>query len=86
MRVFFISLKKHNILNLFFYKILNPLSQNSFLMDEDFQKNIEKIIIRCGDNDLSFELLNPLYTRLSDQNDTEFVEIYTLILINFLKF
>lgn len=70
----------------FFYKILNPLSQNSFLMDDDFQKNVEKMIIRCKSNDLSFELLNPLYTRLSEQNDTEFVEIYTLILINFLNF
>jgi hypothetical protein len=25
----------------FFYKLLNPLSQNSFLMNNDFQKNIE---------------------------------------------
>ena len=70
----------------FFYKILNPLSQNSFLMQDDFHKNVEKMIIRCKSNDLSFELLNPLYTRLSENNDTEFVEIYTLILINFLNF
>lgn len=70
----------------FFYKILNPLSQNSFLMDDDFQKNVEKLIIRSGTKDSSFELLNPLYKRLSDDNNTEFVEIYTLILINFLNF
>jgi hypothetical protein len=70
----------------FFYKLLNPLSQNSFLMDDDFQKNIEKLIIRSGVKDSSFELLNPLYKRLSDDNNTEFVEIYTLILVNFLNF
>jgi len=70
----------------FFYKILNPYLQNSFLMEDEFQKNIEKIIIRCKSSDMSFELLNPLYTRLSENNDTEFVEIYTLILVNFLNF
>ena len=69
----------------FFYKILNPVLQNSFLMD-DFQKNTEKLIIRSKSKDISFELLNPLYTRLSENNDTDFVEIYTLILINFLNF
>lgn len=70
----------------FFYKILNPLSENSFLMEEDFQKNLEKLIIRSSVRDISFELLNPLYKRMSDSNSTEFVEIYTLILVNFLNF
>ena len=70
----------------FFYKILNPLSENSFLMEEDFQKNLEKLIIRSSIRDISFELLNPLYKRMSDSNSTEFVEIYTLILVNFLNF
>lgn len=70
----------------FFYKILNPNLSNSFLMDENFQENLEKLIIRVKDNEISFELLNPLYKRSSDNNSTEFVEIYTLILINFLNF
>jgi len=71
----------------FFYKILNPLSDSSFLMDgENFQDNIEKLIIRVQDKDISFEILNPLYKRVSDTNSTEFVEIYTLILVNFLNF
>lgn len=70
----------------FFYKILNPSSENSFLMDGDFQKNMEKLIIRSSVKDVSFELLNPLYSRVSDTNSTDFVEIYTLILINFLNF
>jgi hypothetical protein len=54
----------------FFYKILNPLSEGSFLMDDDFQKNIEKLIIRNIDSDMSFQLLNPLYSRLSENNYT----------------
>ena len=70
----------------FFYKILNPQISNSFLMDDDFQSNLEKLIIRINDKDISFEILNPLYKRISDSNSTEFVEIYTLILFNFLTF
>ena len=70
----------------FFYKILNPQVNNSFLMDDDFQKNAEKLIIRVDNKELSFELLNPLYKRFSDSNSTEFVEIYSLILVNFLNF
>ena len=70
----------------FFYKILNPSSKNSFLMDDDFHKNIEKLVIRCDSEDISFQLLNPLYKRISDDNNTEFVEIYTLILVSFLNF
>lgn len=70
----------------FFYKILNPQLTNSFLMQDDFQKNLEKIIIRVANKDVSFELLNPLYKRISDSNSTDFVEIYSLILVNFLNF
>lgn len=70
----------------FFYKLLNPNIDSSFLMDEDFQVNVEKLIFRLIDGDRSFELLNPLYRRVSDGNSTEFVEIYTLILINFMNF
>jgi hypothetical protein len=71
----------------FFYKILNPSSTNSFLMTEDdYQSNVEKLIVRTASGDISFEILNPLYKRISDSNSTEFVEIYTLILVNFLNF
>ena len=70
----------------FFYKILNPLSENSFLMDDDFQNNLEKLIVRIEGKDISFQLLNPLYKRISDENSTDYVEIYSLILINFLNF
>lgn len=70
----------------FFFKLLNPQLKNSFLMSDDFQKNMEKIIIRVDGLDISFEILNPLYTRFSEANSTDFVEIYTLILVNFLNF
>lgn len=71
----------------FFYKILNPNIENSFLMEGDnYQENVEKLIIKTTNNDISFELLNPLYKKLESSNNTEFVEIYTLILVNFLNF
>lgn len=70
----------------FFYKILNPNSTNSFLMNDRFQENLEKIVIKLKDKDLSFQILNPLYQRVSEENSTEFTEIYTLILVNFLTF
>jgi hypothetical protein len=70
----------------FFYKLLNPNTVGSFLMGEDFQKNLEKLIIKVKEDNLSFEILNPLYKKISENNSTEFVEIYTLILINFLNF
>lgn len=70
----------------FFYKILNPLSENSFLMEDEFQENLEKLIIRVEDADISFQLLNPLYKRMSDDNSTDYVEIYSLILVNFLNY
>ncbi len=70
----------------FFYKILNPLQEGSFLMQDDFQKNLQKIIIKTSQNSANFEILNPLYQRISSENSTEFLEIYTLILVNFLNF
>jgi hypothetical protein len=70
----------------FFYKLLNPNTNGSFLMDDDYQNNLEKLIIRIDGEDTSFEILNPLYKKISESNSTEFVEIYTLILINFLNF
>lgn len=71
----------------FFYKVLNPNLTSSFLMeDEKFQKNIEKLLIKTKKDEISFELLNPLYQRLEKDNNTDFVEIYSLILLNFLNF
>ncbi len=72
----------------FFYDILNPQLKNSFLMHrDDFNDNLEKIVIKVeGNDDVSFEILNPLYQRVSYQNDSEYVEMYSLIILNFLEF
>lgn len=76
----------------FIYKLLNPQKANSFLMDNEFNSNIEKIILRINNEDgngvkqTSFSLLNPLYKKISDTNYTEYAEIFSLLLINFLNF
>lgn len=70
----------------FFYRLLDPSSTNSFLMEDSFNENLEKIIIKSDKFKTPFQILNPLYKRLSETNSTEFVEIYSLILINFLDF
>jgi len=76
-----------NSFSYFFYKLLSPNERNSFLMSDEFQKNVEKIILKSSkDNEISFSILNPLYKKISENNITEFVEIYTLILVNFLTF
>lgn len=70
----------------FFYKILNPNLDNSFLMT-NFNDNLEKIIIRVNGNDeFSFEILNPSYAKMELDNKTEYLETYSLILLNFLEF
>ena len=72
----------------FFYNILNPYHQNSFLMsDGEYNENLEKIIIRInGDDKYSFAVLNPLYQRNSEENQTEYSHVFSLILMSFLEF
>lgn len=72
----------------FFYSILNPNIDNSFLMDNnEFNDNVEKLTIKIDGNDkYSFEILNPIHKKLSLNNNTEYVEIYSLIIINFLEY
>lgn len=71
----------------FFYNILNINIENSFLMDDDFNDNLEKIIIRInGDDKFSFEVLNPLFKRNLSDNSTEYAQIFSLIIVNFLEF
>jgi hypothetical protein len=70
----------------FFYKLLNPNLKTSFLMDSDFQDNMEKIVIRSKSTEDCFVLLNPMYQRLSYSNSTEFTDVYSLVLLNFLTF
>lgn len=70
----------------FFYKILNPQLAQSFLMDNEFSINVEKIIIKIQNTETSFAILNPLYNRISSNNYTEYSEIFSLILVNFLNY
>jgi len=54
---------------------------------DDFNDNLEKIIIRINGNDEhSFEILNPSYEKMNLSNKTEYLETYSLILLNFLEF
>jgi hypothetical protein len=72
----------------FFYKILNPVIENSYLMtNNNFNDNLEKIIIRIDNDDkYTFEILNPLYKREENENSTEYSHVFSLIVINFLEF
>jgi hypothetical protein len=72
----------------FFYNLLNPNIKNSFLMNYgDFNENLEKIIFKLDNNDkFSFEFLNPTYKDMSENNSTEYIQIYSLILLNFIEF
>ena len=71
----------------FFYTILNPNIKNSFLMNNEFNNNLEKIVIKIDGNvKYSFEILNPLYSKMEFQNNSEYVEIYSLIILKFLEY
>lgn len=71
----------------FFYNILNPNLENSFLMNDDFNDNLEKIIIKSeGKKQFTFAILNPLYQKDVNENSTEHAHVYSLIIINFLEF
>ena len=70
----------------FFYKLLNPKLNHSFLMTNDFNSNLEKIIIRTDDDEVTFELLNPLYKIINTENETNYEYVYSLLIMNFLTF
>jgi len=72
----------------FFYKILNPMKEKSFLMNnKEFNDNLEKIVIKIdGKSKYSFEILNPLYSKMDLNNTSVHVETYSLILLKFLEF
>lgn len=71
----------------FFYKILNPVINNSLLMGHGkYQENLEKLILRIDNNEeIAFSILNPLYKK-QDNEKSEFVDIYTILLVEFLEF
>ena len=57
-------------------------------MDKDeYNDNLEKIIIRINSDDkFSFAILNPLYERTTDDNQTEHAHVFSLIIVSFLEF
>lgn len=71
----------------FFYKLLNPNLNNSFLNNE-FVDNLEKMIIRFtkSNKEYTCEILNPLYTKMELKTDSEYADVYSLLLFNFLQF
>ena len=69
----------------FLYKILNPQTSQSFLMNHKFNDSIKKIVLKINNTDSKFEILNPLYDKISGENKTLFLETYSLCLISFLN-
>lgn len=75
----------------FFYKILAPQRPSSYLMKPDtYNDNLEKLMVRfVGDSQkwksISLELLNPLYKRVSQDSSTDYMQVYSLILLSFME-
>jgi hypothetical protein len=70
----------------FFYKLLNPYTDQSFLRNGTFNDNLQKIIIRFGkDQESTLEILNPIYQKMQLKTDSEFSDVYSLLLFNFMQ-
>lgn len=71
----------------FFYNLLNPQLENSHLCD-DYQENLEKIIIRFEKDykTITLEVLNPMYKRNDNRIDSNYSDIYSILIFNFLEF
>lgn len=72
----------------FFYNTLAPNVKNSFLKQDDFNTNCEKIIIRFlkSDCELTLEILNPIYERMPNKTESEFSDVYSVLLFNFVQY
>lgn len=71
----------------FFYKLLNPLATKSYLKYDGFQQNLEKIIIRFvkSNKESTLEILNPIYQRMQLKIDSEYTDVYSILLFNFMQ-
>lgn len=71
----------------FFYKLLNPFADKSFLKTTGFQNNLEKIIIRFSktQQEYTLEILNPMYQKMMLKTDSEFSDVYSILLFNFMQ-
>jgi len=71
----------------FFYTLLNPQLKSSYLRDADFNTNLEKIILRFlkSDVEITMEILNPMYQKVEHRAESEFSDVYSVILFNFVQ-
>ena len=70
----------------FFYKLLNPATSASFLKNNTFNDNLQKIVMRYGkDQETTLEILNPIYQKMQLKTDSEFSDVYSLLLFNFMQ-
>lgn len=71
----------------FFYKLLNPFTENSYLKD-GFQPNLEKIIIRFKhiEKEMTLEVLNPMYKKMQLTINSEYSNVYSLLIFNFMQY
>lgn len=71
----------------FFYNLLCPNEKASFLKQDDFNSNTEKIIIRFlnSDCELTLEILNTMYKRIEHKSESEFSDVYSVILFKFVE-
>jgi hypothetical protein len=77
---------KSNDFTEFFYKLLNPFTKNSYLKN-GFQSNLEKIIIRYvnSNKEMTLEILNPMYQRMQLKVESEYSDVYSLLIFNFIQ-
>ncbi len=71
----------------FFYKLLNPNIKGSYLKYEGFQSNLEKIILRFNktQQEYTLEILNPIYQKMQLKTDSEYSDVYSVLLFNFMQ-
>ncbi len=71
----------------FFYTLLNPQLKTSYLRTADFNSNTEKILLRFlkSDVEITLEILNPMYQKIEHKTESEFSDVYSVILFNFVQ-
>lgn len=71
----------------FFYNLLNPNLKHSYL-NGDFESNLEKIIIRFEKDaaTITLDILNPLYKKKDNKIDSNYTNIYSVLLLSFLTY
>lgn len=69
----------------FFYNLLNPNLEHSYLKN-DWQSNLEKIIIKVENGtEIALHLLNPMYQSQDFKNEGQYSDIYSVLLLNFIQ-